>query len=568
MNLARIEAVSQALLLVELAGHAALLLWGLHMVQSGVQRAFGMRLRHVLAIGLGGRGRAVLAGLLITAALQSSTATALMLGSFAAGAGVALAPALAGMLGANLGTALIVLALSFPTGALAPALVLGGVFTFRRGGASRVRDLGRVAIGVGLMLTALHLLGQTMAPVEASPALHQILAAVATMPLPNLLIAAVLAWAAHSSVAAMLFIAALAASGVVGAEACIAMVLGANLGSALNPLLAAIGDVGPDRARLRVALGNLANRVVGAAIVLAVLPQATSLLGPVGALAAAQAHLAFNLGTALLAWPLLGPLARLLQRWVPDRPLAEDAGTARYLDPGALETPLVALANAAREVLRIADAVEAMLAASIAAFQDGTREAPKAARRLDDVVDRLHRQVQLYLSRIPPESLGEEEALRLAEIRAFAVSLEHAGDVLERDLGGLATKRVRRGLVLPADIAAEITGLHQRLQAQLRLAVAVFMREDAEAARRLVREKESLREAERLALDRMAEAADRSAAEGGAAAGLLLDAVRDLRRIAAHFATVAHPLLERRGELLPSRLSPEVRLEESLTGGD
>lgn len=557
----------QLLLLVELAGHAALLLWGLHMVQSGVQRGFGMRLRHVLGIGLGSRFRAVLAGLGITAALQSSTATALMLGSFAAGAGVALAPALAAMLGANLGTALIVLVLSFQVSALAPGLVLLGVFVFRRREAGRTRDLGRVAIGLGLMLTALHLLGASMAPVEASPTVQTVLGAFADMPLPNLVVAALLAWAAHSSVAALLFIAALAASGAVGAEACLAMVLGANIGSALNPLLAALSEAGPDRARLRLALGNLANRLVGAALALAVLPQVAGWLGPMGAGFAAQAHLAFNLGTALLAWPLLGPLSRALERFVPDRPLAEDAGAARYLDPGALDSPPVALANAGREVLRIADAVEAMLVASIAAFQEGRRDGAKATRRLDDVVDRLHRQVQHYLARIPQAELGEEELRRLSEIRAFAVALEHAGDVLERDLGGLAAKRLRRGLVLPADIAAEITGLHLRLQSQLRLAVAVFLREDAEAARRLVREKEALRDAERRALDRMAEAADRSAAEGGAAAGLLLDAVRDLRRIGAHFAMVAHPLLERRGELLPSRLATEATPAESLAGG-
>lgn len=560
--------MSQALLLVELAGEAALLLWGLHMVQSGVQRAFGMRLRQVLGVALGSRGRAALAGLLTTAALQSSTATALMVGSFAAGAGVALAPALAAMLGANLGTALIVLALSFPVSALAPALVLVGVIAFRRSQGSRGKDVGRVAIGIGLMLIALHLLSASMAPVEASPALHVVLGAISGMPLPNLLVAAILAWAAHSSVAAMLFVASLAASGLLGAEAALAMVIGANLGSALNPLLGALGEQGPERARLRVALGNLANRAVGAALLLAVLPQAAALMGPADALAVAQAHLAFNAATVLLAWPLLGPLARLMERLVPDRPPAEDAGAARYLDPDALDTPPVALANAAREVLRIADTVEAMLVGSTTAFQEGDRERPKQAKRLDDVVDRLHRQVQGYLARIPQENLGEDDARRLLEIRAFAVSLEHAGDVLERDLLGLAAKWARRGLMLPADIAAEITGLHLRLQAQLRLAVAVFMREDAEAARRLVREKEALRDAERNALRRMAEAADRSAAEGGAAAGLLLDAVRDLRRIGAHFAMVAHPLLERRGELLPSRLATEPNLAESLAGAD
>ena len=561
--------VSQALLLVELAGQAALLLWGLHMVQSGVQRAFGMRLRAALGVALGGRGRALLAGIGITAALQSSTATALMVGSFAAGAGVALAPALAAMLGANLGTALIVWALTFDMTALAPALILLGVLAFRRSQGGMVKDLGRVAIGLGLMLTALHLLSATMAPVEASPVLRQVLGAVAALPLPNLLVAALLAWGAHSSVAAMLFIASLGASGLLGPEAALAMVAGANLGSALNPLFGALAERGPERAQLRVALGNLVNRVVGSLLLLALLPQAASWLGPVEAAGSlALAHLLFNLATALLAWPLLGPLAAVLARLVPDRPPAEDPGTARYLDPSALESPPVALAQAAREVMRMADTLEQMLLASIVAFQEGDRERPKAARRLDDVIDRLHRQIQAYLARIPHDQLGEADAQRLQEVRAFAVSLEHAGDVLGRDLLGLAVKRVRRGVVLPADMAAEITGLHLRLQQQLRLAVAVFLREDAEAARRLVREKEALREVEREAMHRMAEAADRSAAEGGAAAGLLLDAVRDLRRIGAHLATVAHPLLERRGELLPSRLAPDVLLTEGQGGAN
>lgn len=554
--------MSQALLLVELAGQAALLLWGLHMVQSGVQRAFGMRLRQGLGVALGGRVRAVAAGLVATAALQSSTATALMVGSFAAGGGVALAPALAAMLGANIGTALIVLALSFPAAALAPALILAGVVAFQSARGSRAKDLGRAAIGLGLMLTALHLLSGTLAPLEQAPALRQVLDALAALPLPNLLLMALLAWAAHSSVAAVLFIASLAGSGTLGQEAAIAMVLGANLGSALNPLLGALGEAGPDRARLRVAIGNLINRGAGVVLALALLPS-LDLAGQAAPLFVAQAHLAFNLATAILAWGLLGPLARLLTRLVPDRPPAEDPGAARYLDAAALGTPAVALANAGREVLRIADTVEAMLVASTAAFQEGDREGPKAARRLDDVVDRLHRQVQAYLARIPREALGEEALRRLEELRLFAVSLEHAGDVLERDLLALAEKRHRRGFTLPPAIAAEITGLHLRLQAQLRLAVAVFLREDADAARRLVREKEALREAERDALRRMAESADRSAADGGAAAGLLLDAVRDLRRISAHIAMVAHPLLERRGELLPSRLATDA---ESLAG--
>ncbi|MBL6078517.1 Na/Pi cotransporter family protein [Belnapia sp. T18] len=551
--------MGEARLLLELAGEAALLLWGLHMVQSGVQRAFGSRLRQALGIALGGLGRAFLAGLGVTAALQSSTATALMVGSFAASGAVALAPALAAMLGANLGTALIVQLLSFDATAAFPALVLIGVVAFRRGRRAQTRDLGRVAIGLGLMLLALHELVGTMAPVEASPTLRALLTAVADQPLPNLLLAAAIAWAAHSSVAGLLFVAGLAGSGAVAPAAALAMVLGANLGSALNPLLEAGGDR-DDRARLRVPAGNLLNRLIGCALGLLLLPQATGwlqALDPAPARLVANAHLAFNLVTGLLALPLVPALAALLRHWLPERAAAADAGTPRYLDEAALTTPSVALANAAREVLRIADQLEAMLRGSAAAFRGQDREAARAINRMDDVVDRLHRAVHSYLARIPRERLGDEENRRLAEIQAFAIALEHAADVVERDLVRHAAKRLRRGLALGPEPAREIEALHTALLEQLRLAIAVFMMEDAEAARSLVRGKEGLRAAERDAARRMAEAGALTAAEGGGAAGLLLDAVRDLRRVGGHLAAVAHPLLERRGELLPSRLAQE-----------
>jgi phosphate:Na+ symporter len=337
------------------------------------------------------------------------------------------------------------------------------------------------------------------------------------------------------------------------------MVLGANLGSALNPLLEAGGDA-RDRARLRVPLGNLLNRAAGCLLGLAVLPEAAdwlTALDPAPARLVANTHLGFNLAAAALAFPLVPATARLLPRLLPEPAPDADAQAPRYLDAAALGTPSGALANAAREVLRVADLVEAMLKGSAEAFRGRDRDAAKAVGRMDDAVDRLHRAVHAYLARIPPESLGDEETRRLAEVRAFAIALEHAGDVVERDLVRHAAKRLRRGVELGPEAEGEIAALHAALLEQLRLAVAVFMLEDAEAARRLVRGKEGLRAAERDAARRLAVAGGLPAAEGGAATGLLLDAVRDLRRVGAHLASVAHPLLERRGELLPSRLAAE-----------
>jgi phosphate:Na+ symporter len=541
-------------LLVQLAGEAALLLWGLHMVQSGVERAFGGRLQALLGTALGRPWRAMLAGVAVTAALQSSTATALMVATFASAGAVALVPALAAMLGANVGTALIVQILSVETGWLSPLLILVGVVAFRNAARTQTRDLGRVAIGLGLMLLALHLLVATLAPVQASPTLGRVLDALAERPLPNLVLAAAIAWAAHSSIAAILFVATLAGGGALLPEAALAMVLGANLGSALNPLL---GSGGGGRARLRLPVGNLVNRVLGSLLVLAFLPTLAAWFAATHETPlrlVANAHLAFNLVTSLLFLPLLRPLAWALERAFPDRPQLDEAAP-RYLDEAGAAMPSVAMANAAREVLRIADVLERMLEASARAFAAEDRDAAKALAGMDDVVDRLHRAVLAYLAAIPAERLSPPDGRRLTEIQAFAIALEHAADVLSRDVARHATKRVRLGLSLAGEDRRDLDALHESLRELLHLAVAVFMVEDAEAARRLVRAKEELRATEREAARRAAKAAPLPLGEPGATPGFVLDAIRDLRRVGAHLAAVAHPLLERRGELLSSRLA-------------
>ena len=166
------------MVLLDLMGGVALLLWGLHMVRSGIMRAFGSELRRLLSVALRNRVSALLAGSGVTAVLQSSTATGLLMTSFAARGLVALVPGLAVMLGANIGTTLIVQALSFDVSAAAPILFLTGLFAFNIGGRTRTRDLGRVAIGLGLMFLSLHILMDTLAPAENAPGVRAILTAI------------------------------------------------------------------------------------------------------------------------------------------------------------------------------------------------------------------------------------------------------------------------------------------------------------------------------------------------------------------------------------------------------
>ena len=311
--------------LLDLAGSVALLLWGLHMVQTGIQRGFGPDLRRWLGTTLGNRLAAFAAGLGVTAILQSSTATGLMVAGFAAGGAVALVPALAVMLGANVGTTLIVQVLSFDVAQIAPALILLGVILFRRGTATRTRDLGRVAIGLGLMLMSLHQLVSLMTPYEDMPSLRLILGAITTEPALDVLLAAVVTWAAHSSVAVVLLVMSFAAKGAIPPDAAFALVLGANLGTAINPVLE--GGSGNDPVGRRLPLGNLFNRLLGCIVALVLLRRIGALMvqiEPDPARAVADFHTGFNLVLAALFLPALGPYAWVLRKLLPARVTAED----------------------------------------------------------------------------------------------------------------------------------------------------------------------------------------------------------------------------------------------------
>jgi phosphate:Na+ symporter len=547
------------LTLLNLAGAIALLLWGVHMVQSGIQRAFGPNLRRFLARTLGDRFRAFLAGLGVTAILQSSTATGLMAASFAAGGLVDLMPALAIMLGANLGTTLIVQVLSFDVGRAAPVLVLIGFILFRKSRQTRAHDLGRVAIGLGLMLFALQQLLSIITPYEDVPSLRLLMGMIATQPIIDVIVAAVLTWAAHSSVATVLLIVSFAAKGVIAPHAAFALVLGANLGAALIPLLES--PAGGDPIARRLPVGNLLNRLVGCIIGLALLDWVGPLLvtiEPDPGRAVADFHTLFNLATAALFLPVLGPFARLLMRLLPARVIPADPSRPIYLDEAARETPVMALAGAAREALRMADVVEAMLRGALDGLDSGDRKRLAESKRLDNVLDRLNGAIKAYLTAFDPDDLDAEDNRRLAEILAFATNLEHAGDIVEKGLMAIATKRLKRGLAFSAEGQAEIRTMLERLAGNVQSAAAVFLTDDARAARQLLAEKEVFRDLEAQATDAHFARIRAGRVESAETSALHLDVLRDLKRINAHLAAAAYPVLENRGELLRSRLKHEA----------
>ena len=548
--------MSGTLILLELAGYVGLLLWGTHMVTSGVQRGFGAELRLWLGQNLQQRWRAFLIGVGVTAALQSSTATGLIATSFAAAGLIGLGSGLAVMLGANVGTTLITQILSVNIGPIAPPLILAGVLTFRWSDDDRVKNLGRVAIGLGLMLMALGGLVHALGPIEHALALKTIFDALGGEPVLALLIAAILTWCCHSSVVVVLLIVSLAATHVIAPASSFALVLGANLGGTLPALI----EAGSPVAR-RLPLGNAIVRLLGCAIALPLLPFCVALLTQLDANPArlvVNFHTAFNLVLAALFILPTDRMARFLIRVLPDPPKPTDPGAPLYLESAALDAASVALTNAARETLRMADMVDSMLRGGLEALRQGDRRHAADISRAGRTVERLGGAIRGYLADLGNEQPldDEQEGARAQEILSAVINLEHISNLIANSLMDFVVKKIRRGKPFSAEEIAVIAAMHAELLDSLRLAVCVFLNGDARDATRLVMRKAALRQMETQAtalhVRQLRDAAgDAHAGDADKLAiiaeesGLFLRIVSDLRRIHSHIATFAYSTLNR-----------------------
>ncbi|PTD24790.1 Na/Pi cotransporter family protein [Sphingomonas fennica] len=541
--------------LLDLGGLVALLLWGVHMVQTGIQRALGPQLRAFLGHRMQNRATAFFAGLGVTALLQSSTATALMVKGFASSGLISLRQGLAVMLGANVGTTLIVQILSFDVALVAPILVLAGYLLFRRGRAGP-RDFGRVLIGLGLILLSLHQFLSVLDLLARNEFARTSLQALSEHIVFIVLIGALLAWAAHSSVAIVLLAISFAASGVLSVAAGIALALGANAGTAINPVLE--GSTA-DAAARRLTIGKLIGRLGGVLLILAVYPFVTPLMTGVEsapARAIANFHVGFNLALALILFPLLTPYARLLERLFPSAQIDDAPDAPRFLEPITAETaPAMALAAATREALRLADVLEEMIAGLRAVLAQPDRRRVEETRALDDRLDRLNRAIKENLLAIEAERLNEEESDTLARILTFSINLEQAGDLIDRGLLNMTQRRIKRGVAFSREGIADLLAQADKLHATLRRSTAVFLSGDPIGARALASEKEAFRRLEDEAIAAHFQRLRSGNIDTIETSALHLDALRDLKRVNGHLIEAsAYPILKKRGELLASRL--------------
>jgi phosphate:Na+ symporter len=540
--------------LLNFLASVALLVWGTHIVRTGIVRVYGADLRRVLAKSVANRFSAFLAGLGVTGLVQSSSATALITSSFVSQGLIGVGASLAIMLGADVGSALMAQVFSLDLSWLWPLLIIFGVIFFLSRRNTKAGQLGRVAIGLGLIILALQLVMIATRPITEAHGVRVIFATLSGDAMLDMLIGAAFAVFSFSSLAVVLLSATLAASNVVSVPVALCLVLGANLG---NGLLALVVNAGTPGAGRRVAFGNLLFKLAGCVVFSLALPwvmEGLAHLDPDARRQVLNFHVIFNMALAIAFIGFTEHVAAFVERWLP---LGADKvvhATPRHLDTAALDTPALALANAARETLRIGDTIEQMLNGLLQVIRDNDALRVDELIRMDDDVDRLYTAVKLYLTQISREALDERDSRRWAEIISLTINLEHVGDVLERILVDLRDKKIAHRLSFSEAGMHEITELHGKLVANLRLGLSVFLNGDIASAKRLLAEKERFRDLERHFHDTHLDRLSGQTVESIETSSLHLDIISDMRRINSFFCSTAYPILEQAGQLRKSRL--------------
>lgn len=519
------------------------------MVRRAFVKGFGVQLKRIIRTGTKNRFTSFISGIFVTLFLQSSTATILMISSFAKNGLITSFAALGIVIGADVSTTLVAKVLVLDLSLLSPVLMIAAFMTFSEHNKSGVRNqVAFILMGLGLMLLSLSLLRSSVEPLNHSETLPMILAPLKYDPIIAIVIGATITWIMHSSLASVLLYASMAASTAVDTELGLYLVLGANLGGALVPLAILAKE---NEAVRRITMGNLLMRLTTIALVFPFVGMITAAIETFEmspSVALVNAHVAFNVLLATIFLPLVSVVSYITTKLVPQKPVKIQPHTAQFLDEKSLDTPIVALAGAARETLRMAEYVQDMFKKSMIAIRENDIEMVKSIRKQDNIVDKIFKNIKLYMISLSKEALSSSEADRYVQILTFSTNLEYVGDIIDKNLMELAEKKIKKQENFSNEGFKEIENFHKIILVNMQLAQNIFLLQDPELARQLVEEKKNVRNAVRETSDNHFQRLTEGLASSHATSAMHMDIIRDFRRINTYMTAVAYSILEQKQE--------------------
>ena len=529
------------LMLFTLLGEVGLLLYGIKLAGDGLQKAAGARIRGILSSLTRNRLVAVVVGAVITILLQSSSATSVMLIGFVSSGLLALPQTIGVILGADIGTTVTVQLLS--VNIYDYAVIVAGVgVAMMFHGKAEVKSVGQGILGFAFVFMSIGLMSQTVSPIKHNELFRGILLSLQDSPFLILLLSAAFTAIVHSSAATIGIALAFSLQGLITLEGAIPLILGANIGTCATALVSSIGATFEAR---QVAVAHIIFKFLGVMIFYPFMAPMAELVSHSATdipRQIANAHTFFNLAITVIFLPFAGPMAKLIQRLVPETAAAERFST-KYLDERVLSSPSLALGQATREALRMADIVQEMFKNSIEVFKKNDLELAERLEERDDDVDLLDREIKLYLTRLSPESMEETQSGRQILIISFINDMENIGDIIDKNLMELARKKIAKGLSFSKDGLAEICELHQNILENFDLAISTFAAGDDELARKLIRHKAGVREKERELKQAHIQRLQMGLRESIDTSAIHLDILSNLKRINSHICDIAYTML-------------------------
>ncbi len=539
-----------------LLGGLALFLYGLELMTKALKAVAGQRLRTLLAQLTVNRVAGVFSGALVTAIIQSSSITTVLVVSFISSGLMTLSQAVGVILGANIGTTVTAQIIAFKVTKLSMAMIAGGftVSFLAKKGSLRQHGLG--ALGLGLVFLGMTLMSDAMAPLRDFPPFLEWMARM-EHPALAILAAALFTGLVQSSSATTAVVIAMASQGLIGLPTGIALIMGANVGTCVTAMLAAIGK---PREAVRASLVHVLFNLLGVALwvgfidwlasaVVTVSPSAPELAGAERLAAEtprqiANAHTAFNIINALIFLPFASLLAAVAERLIPDRPLAQEDEIRAHLDEDLLDTPVLAFDQARREIVGIGEKSIQMLDAVLPAMLSGDEGDLSRVEEIDRGIDRLHRDVVEYLARASQRPLINGETATLIELVSVCNAFENLADVIESDLVRRGRERLAADIEVSAETTRVIGELHAEVAAAVRIAMAAFGTSDPALASQVVEQKATLNTLLAKATTHQVDRLAASDSHRGHAYAVESDMIEGLQRVFYYAKRIAHRVLE------------------------
>ncbi len=548
--------------MIEIFAATMLLLFAVRLVRTGIERRFGalfqsILTRHSNTFVAGG------AGMVLATILQSSAAVTVLLTGFAAAGMVTFGLALAGVLGADLGAALVIQVLSYDLGWLQPVLLALGGWLYLKSDRANVRLIGRIVLGIAFILVSLQFLRDAVDPIRESAFLPAIAGYLESDYFSAFIVGAVLAFVMHSSVATILMCVTLVQVGAIPFAAGLSLVLGANLGSAFIPIWLTRDMTISAR---RIPWANLLLRG-SAALVMLIVVNVTGAHEALMVAGAGQslilAHIGFNLTVFVLATGFVNWMERPMALLLPE-PKVEANVMDQFTDAlSPLSDPSASGANVAmssvrHELLQMVTQVERMFRPVLDIYEQDDSDAISALWQQDERVNAQLTEIRRFVARMPRQNMSKAQIKAARGLVEYAIRLEAAGDVVSNRMTRTAQIKHTERTEFSAQGWKELTDLHAAILESFSLARHVLLVDDMDCARRLVLDKAEVKRLSRRSRKAHLKRLERGQTESFQSSDLHLETLRAMRDLHGHIAAVAYPILYKSGQVLETRLVMEM----------